>query len=80
VVAIVDRTSRACQSFSCRRRDSSAIGLPSCCAWITRSVHRLLRVVPAQIAGTPGENRRGVRRADVRAVCPPDCRRSCKTA
>ena len=63
---------RMCRSFSCRRRDGSAIGTPSCYARSHRSAHRPLRVAPAQIAGTPGERRRGVRRADGRAVCPPD--------
>ena len=59
------------RSFSCRRRDGSAIGTPSCQARSHRGAHRLLRVVSAPDAGTPGERPRGVRRVDGRAVCPP---------
>jgi hypothetical protein len=42
----------------------SAIGTPSCWPQSHPNAHRSLCVAPARTAGTPGENRCGVRRAD----------------
>ena len=57
-------------SIHCYRSRGSPAATSSKC--VSDGAKVLLRVAPAQIVGTPGEGRRGVRRGDARAVCPPN--------
>jgi hypothetical protein len=69
-MAVASRGYQHVRSSSYGRREGFAIGTPW--ARTHRRAHRPLRVAPALVAGTPGESRNGVRRADGEAVCPPD--------